>query len=221
MNSVRGRRAGLVAAVGCVIGLTGLVGCSGGEDAGPPEPSASRRPPVLPSPTPWPETRDAEEACGGNPFDPGAVVAYSPDGPAYDGPGLHPAVLLKPGVIPEVDVPQLPSEWGPSQGAGFAELIVCQYQDPGFEGEVIGDCVYLGGTLGDDNPDVRSARYDFRVFEARTGELVTEFTLDGTTTPDETCPETSYAPPSTYWQLVESDALENALRPLIEGPAPG
>ncbi|WP_059008903.1 hypothetical protein [Streptomyces specialis] len=176
---------------------------------------------MFPEPTPWPETRDGDEACGGDPFDPDAVVAYSPDGPAYEGTGPHPAVLHKVGVVPEVDLPLLPTAWAPSPYSGFTELLVCQYTDREFTGEKVGDCAYLGGTLGDANPEVWSARYVYRVFEARTGELVGEFALDGTTTPDETCPETSYAPPSTYRQLVESDALEEELRPLVEGPAPG
>ncbi len=148
-------------------------------------------------------------------------MPYSPGGPAWTGPGPHPAVLFRPGSVPEVEVPQLPQEWTPSAHRGFTRLVVCEHVDRGFRGEKVGDCAYLGGApYGNRNPEVFSARYVYRVFEARTGERVAEFTLDGTTSPEESCPETSYAPPSTYWQRVESDALEAELRPLIEGTAP-
>ncbi|UCM91638.1 hypothetical protein [Streptomyces marincola] len=201
-----------------------LCGCGGeGEPPtdGVPAVPTSPKPREIPMPPGPPETRDGYDACGGDPFDAGAVVAYSPDGPAWSGPGPHPAVLFRPGSLPEVEVPQLPQEWSGSAPYDFTQLVVCEYSDDEFEGEKVGDCSYLGGApYGDRDPEVFSERYIYRVFEAKTGEQVAEFSLDGTTSPDESCPETSYAPPSTYWQRVESDALEEELRPLVEGSAP-
>lgn len=56
-----------------------------------------------------------------------------------------------------------------------------------------------------------------RVFEAKTGTLVKRFTLRGTTTPEETCPEKAYAPAGAlYNQLIDNRALLAKVRPLVE-----
>ncbi|MFC9841942.1 hypothetical protein ACFWFF_11045 [Streptomyces sp. NPDC060223] len=70
----------------------------------------------------------------------------------------------------------------------------------------------LGGASG-----VNAARFIYRVLEGRTGALVKKFTLPGTTTPEETCPDTSYYPDGArYYQQVENKDLVARIRPLAE-----
>ncbi len=134
----------------------------------------------------------APTACGGSPFDPAAVSAYDPAAPPYGARGLHPVVLADDSGQP-VDrggPPDLPHEWVPRDGE-LPELIVCQYQNPVFQGTKVGSCRYESGPT--DNPshsvtDVLSARWVYRVFEARTDRLVDQFTLPGSAAPESSCP---------------------------------
>jgi hypothetical protein len=216
--------------VGALLSLA-LVGCSGGgeaerteDDAGSGSvvggPSGSPDPREIPTPEPAP-TATPEEACGGYPFDADAVRAYTPEGPAFAGDGVHPVELFAVGPRPyEGAGPGLPDDWVAVPFNGPAQLVVCEYQNGGHDGAVVGTCSYAGGSFGGNGEsEVRAARYTYRVFEAGTGEPVDTFTLDGTTGPDASCPDSSYAPAPTYYQLVESDALADALRPLVVGPA--
>ncbi len=230
----RGNAGGLrCLAVGGLLLSLALAGCVSGDggdgsstddadDAGSStaSPSGSPDPREIPTPEPPPPTRTSDEACGGYPYDPDAVRAYTPEGPAYAGAGVHPVAQFTVGPRPyEGAGAGLPDDWVAVPFNGPAQLVLCEYQNGGHAGAVVGTCAYAGGSFGGNGEsEVRAARYTFRVFEARTGELVDEFTLDGTTSPEDSCPESSYYPASTYYQLVERDALADALRPLATGP---
>ncbi|MFW6692292.1 hypothetical protein [Streptomyces sp. MAR4 CNX-425] len=229
MGRTRRGVAGVVLAV--VAGLAGPAACTGGDGdvyrRGGEDAKASGRP--SPSPDPLPRTppppapqvaRSAEEVCDfTEPFEAGKVKAYLPGGPAYKGPGPHPAVLFKDTLaVDESEPPQLPGDWAADFASGGARLVVCQYDDGDHPSRKVGTCTYLGGAnvAGDGEVDVLSARYVYRVFEARTGELVTKFTLDGTTSPERTCPDEALYPADDF-QLVTSGALADRLRPFVEG----
>ncbi|MEO3761942.1 hypothetical protein [Streptomyces sp. B5E4] len=229
MGRTRRGAAGLV--VFAVAGLAGPAACTGGDGdvyrRGGGDAKASSRP--SPSPDPLPRTppppahqavRSAEEACDfTEPFEAGKVKAYLPGGPAYKGPGPHPAVLFKDDIaVDESEPPQLPGDWTAAFATDDTRLVVCQYDDRDHPSRKVGTCTYLGGShnSGDGEYDVQSARYVFRVFEAATGEQVTEFALDGTTTPEETCPDSALYPAQDF-QLVTSDALADELRPFVTG----
>ncbi|WBB62371.1 hypothetical protein O7599_07525 [Streptomyces sp. WMMC500] len=222
MGRVRRGVAGVVLLA--VAGLAGPAACSAGGgdgDAKGPSPTSSYDPlPRTPPPPPRQVVRSSEEVCDfAEPFEAGKVKAYLPEGPAYAGPGPHPAVLFK-DEIPGADSepPYLPDGWDPAFDKHDTRLVVCQYDDWEHPSRTVGTCTYLGGAnnTGDGEVDVQSARYVYRVFEARTGELVTTFALDGTTSPEQTCPdETLYL--SSHFQLVTSKALADKLRPLVTG----
>ncbi|NYI03555.1 hypothetical protein [Allostreptomyces psammosilenae] len=224
-----GRR-GRAGALG-LLGVLGLTGCGGGfevpwaEEASP-SPTASVSTAPIPDywispPPPRNPTRTSTEACGGgDPFDPDAVLALTPGGPAYAGPGVHPVVLYETHTLAQdygSDEPVVPEGW--LAAPGEAQLVVCEYEDDAFVSETVGTCEYAGGSwIGDGTARVESMRYVYRVFEARTGELVDEFTLDGTSSPEETCPDSAYHP-TVFFQYVEREALTERLRPLVEGTA--
>ncbi|MFC5800059.1 hypothetical protein [Streptomyces formicae] len=204
----------------CVVGVGMLTtaGCDGTAEPAAAPTSAATRSVTPPVPrdlfSPRPEVvRTPQEACGGTPFRAGAVRAYTPDGPRYDGPGPHPVKLLR----MESDLlgmgPELPYQW---TGPRPAQLVVCEYEDETFDSRQVGTCEYLGGTVLGATARVQSARFVYRVFEARTGTLVRQFTLRGNTTPEETCPETTYAKTALYDQQVESKDLVAKIRPLVE-----
>ncbi|GAA2113407.1 hypothetical protein [Streptomyces synnematoformans] len=232
MGRVRRGVAGVVLAA--VAGLAGPVACGGGDgdvyrrgdgsaggDAAAPSPSPSSDPLPRTPPAPEPQVvRSAEEVCDfAEPFEAGKVKAYLPGGPAYQGPGPHPAVLFKDDLaVDESEPPQLPGAWTADYADADAQLVVCQYDDWDHPSRKVGTCTYLGGAnnTGDGEVDVHSARYVYRVFEARTGELVTKFALDGTTSPEETCPDSALYIADDF-QLVTDEALADKLRPLVTG----
>lgn len=177
-------------------------------------------PPASPTPSPSPTVRGEDEVCGAEPFKASAVRAYNPNAAAYAGPGIHPIRLFKPDVFDPGDLPpRLPTEWGSAE-ADRTQLVVCEYHDRSFPERTIDTCTYVGGSRPGVDAEVRTARYVYRVFEARTGRLVTTFKLNGTTSAKDLCPDETYAPASTYWQRVTSKALEERLRPLVTGDAP-
>lgn len=232
MGRVRRGVAGLV--LFAVAGAAGPAACTGGDgdvyrreggsadgDAKASSPSPSSDPlPRTPPPPAHQVVRSAEEVCDfTEPFEAGKVKAYLPDGPAYKGPGPHPAVLFKDDIaVEESEPPQLPGDWTTDFGNNDTQLVVCQYDDWNYPSRKVGTCTYLGGShnTGDGEVDVESARYIFRVFEAATGEPVTKFTLEGTTSPEQTCPDSTLYP-ATDFQLVTSDALADKLRPFVAG----
>ncbi|MEU6731766.1 hypothetical protein ABZ929_00930 [Streptomyces physcomitrii] len=214
--------AALVLAAGVL--LAGAACTSGTEHSGGTERSGGSEPPatrdVDPAtrgfPTPPPViTRSPAEACGQQPyvagsFDAKAVRAYTPQGPAYRGPGPHPVRLLR---ADSADGgPELPHQWAPPGGV---QLVVCEYEDTDFANRQVGICEYLGGDALGGTSRVESARWVYRVFEARTGTPVREFTLPGTTAPERTCPKTALAPGGAlYRQQVESADLRARIGPL-------
>ncbi|GAA2664600.1 hypothetical protein GCM10010400_25440 [Streptomyces aculeolatus] len=225
MGRVRRGVAGLVLVVAA--GLAGPAACSGGDggdDAKGPEdasPTSSHDPlPRTPPPPARQTVRSSEEVCDfKEPFEAGKVKAYLPEGPAYDGPGPHPAVLFKdevPGA--ESEPPYLPDGWDPAYDNHDTQLVVCQYDDWEHPSRTVGTCTYLGGAnnTGDGEVDVQSARYIYRVFEAATGEPVTTFALDGTTSPEQTCPDSALYIADDF-QLVTTEALADKLRPYVTG----
>jgi hypothetical protein len=212
-------------------GLTGLTACTDDQDPAKADgktsksASATRSSPVTPSFSPPPRKviRTSDEACDfTEPFKADEVKAYLPDGPAYSGKGPHPAVLFKSSDYgDDAREPQLPDKWLPAYFGDDTQLVVCQYNDNSHDSRDIGTCTYIGGSpnLGDGKAEVRSARYTYRVFEARTGKLVTTFAMNGTTSLEDTCPEEAYYP-TAFYQLVEGEDLADKLRPLIEGERP-
>ncbi|AKH85352.1 hypothetical protein AA958_27470 [Streptomyces sp. CNQ-509] len=224
MGRARRGVAGLVLAA--VAGLAGTAACTGGDDGGDAKGRKEADPTASPDPLPRtpPPARQtvasSEDACDfTGPFEAGKVKPYLPGGPAYEGPGPHPAVLFKDDIaVDESEPPQLPGDWTPDFANTDTQLVVCQYDDDSHDSRTVGTCTYLGGShnTGDGVVDVQSARYVFRVFEAATGEPVTKFALDGTTSPQQTCPDSALYP-ATDFQLVTSEALADRLRPFVAG----
>jgi hypothetical protein len=162
---------------------------------------------------------DADEACDfEKPFKIRSVKAYHPDGPAYSGKPPHLAVLFKDNGEDNDDDPgpHLPDKWAADYLGTETQLVVCQYDDDGYKSRKVGTCTYYGLSVrGDGKVDVRSARYIYRVFEAKTGKHLTTFTLNGSTSAQETCPKETWAP-TDYYQVVKSKDLADKLRPFVE-----
>ena len=211
-----------------------LTACAGGDrlsgGAGTTHPAATRHPTARPeprvpqTPNPRPTVRTSTLACGGDPYDADTVRAYRPGNPPYTGQGPHPVVLFKPHLLEDDRQPGVPERWRARALGTDAQLVVCEYDDDSFVSEDVGSCQYAGGSvggvpLGDGKATVRSARYVYRVFEARTGDLVGKFSLRGTTSAQESCPETAYRP-SVYFQQVRTEDLADRLRPLVETSLP-
>jgi hypothetical protein len=119
---------------------------------------------------------------------------------AYTGTGPHrvlgfnlgsdPFILPTPGIVPPDDPTLLPASWAAGNQDVFADdpqpidyqhaqLALCMSL-PTVTSQVVGSCSYtmedLGGGSG--TPvKVVSASYEFKLFEARTGRLVTSFRL--------------------------------------------
>ena len=168
----------------------------------------------TPTPTPARTAPDEHATCGG--FDGTEPrVAYSPDSPPYSGAGLHPIRLLK--LTGTDEQPKLPATWEGTPSELY-QLVVCQYYDASFTGRTVGTCAY-NGTDGETTAEVTSARYLYRVFEARTGRKISRFTLRGSTSAEESCPFSALNPTSFYQRVVSKD-LSEKLRPLVEGRAP-
>jgi hypothetical protein len=196
-----------------------LAACSS-ETKPPPGPSPS--PPVSAAPAPI----SPEVACdGGFPF--------SSESPPYRGAGPH-RMIGKEIRLQRVDAeytvyasspPNLPKSWAAvapgdpdftdvwtASSWEDAQLALCIIGPHLTSREPAGKC-----QIGFD-VDVFDATYDFRVIEARTGRMVQNFSLPGTT---ELCPFSYIAPagPPSIARAVSDDDLTNRLRPLVEEPA--
>ncbi|RAO52304.1 hypothetical protein ONO86_01887 [Micromonospora noduli] len=215
--------------VALVVGtLCGLTACTGDPDSPPasttPGPSAS----AIASPTwppPRPTIRTGEEACGGSTFDPRAVRPYNPDGPAYAGAPVHLAALFvmhsyAPGELES----ELPVEWQSQRHPGmypqqYTQLVVCEYFDDDYPSKKVDTCTYNTSTGDKQTAELRSARFTYRIFEAKTGKQVSRFSLPGTVN---SCRAVVYgAAGGTYYRLVLNDELTARLRPLVMARRPG
>jgi hypothetical protein len=188
-------------------------------EAKPPEPSAS--PSVSASPAPI----TSEVGCKGG-------IPFSANSLPYFGAGPH-KMIGKEVRLERRDAqytvyaprpPRLPKSWaavGPADpdftdvwtasSWDKAQLVLCII-GPHLAKEPAGKC-QIGFDVA-----IFDATYDFRVIEARTGKVVQEFSMPGTT---ELCPFEYLgpaAPPSIARQVADDD-LTKKLRPLVEEPA--
>ncbi|PRY02148.1 hypothetical protein [Allonocardiopsis opalescens] len=147
---------------------------------------------------------------------------YTGSADAYAGPGPHPVVhhlLAGPAGGGPLDYYEggtpLPEEWDAGDSPERAPLVLCEYV---IAGGTVGRCDYRPGFDGVEVtslPLVRTTR-DFRLYEARTGELVAEFELEGTSG----CPDRmTYRSerPERVEQSADPDELRERLRPFVEG----
>ncbi|MBQ0904120.1 hypothetical protein [Micromonospora sp. U21] len=208
--------------------LCGLTACTGEPDPSPtsttPVPSAS----TAASPTwppPRPTIRTGEEACGGSAFNPRAVRPYNPDGPAYAGAPIHLTALfvMHPYASGELES-ELPGEWQAQWHPGmypeqYTQLVVCEYFDDDYQSKKVETCTYNTSTGGKKTAELRSARFIYRIFEAKTGKQVSRFTLPGRVN---SCPAVVYgAAGGAHYQLVLNEELTAKLRPLVMARRPG
>ncbi|MEV0633428.1 hypothetical protein AB0I77_00310 [Streptomyces sp. NPDC050619] len=123
---------------------------------------------------------------------------------------------------------QLPENWLLSRGDSgryqldTLQLVACAYQyEVGGEGE-LGVCRYQdssGNTYGDTTV---TAKYDFRVYVAATGKLLSTFTVEGE---DQSCPTSRWVYPGegeNFDIAAEPDyaEVEHRLKPLVERNVP-
>lgn len=147
------------------------------------------------------------------------------DAPAYTGRGPHKIIVDGPSGATD----GLPDDWVPARGEGGAyqvgelELVACEYQYAvGAEGD-LETCTYTpigGGPTS--TFTARSAKYDYRVYEATTGKLLTSFTLDAVA---ETCAAHRSVPGgeathSTFAGYPDDEELERRLEPLVTAARP-
>ncbi|MBM0276151.1 hypothetical protein [Micromonospora tarensis] len=211
-----------------IVALGGLSACGGEPDSPPasttPTPSAS----TAASPTwppPRPTIRTDQEACGGSTFNPKAVRPYNPDGPAYAGAGVHLAALFVMHSYAPVELEsELPTEWQAQWQPGMypeqnTQLVICEYFDDDYPSRKVETCTYRGSDGTRTTAELRSARFIYRVFEARTGKQVSRFTLPGRVN---SCRAVVYGVArGTYYQLVLAEELTAKLRPLVLARRPG
>jgi hypothetical protein len=208
--------------------MCGLTACTGDPDppraSTTPAPSAS----TAASPTwppPRPTIRTGEEACGGSTFNPRAVRPYNPDGPAYAGPPIHLAALFVMHSYSSQELgSELPGEWQSQRHPGmypqqYTQLVVCEYFDDDYPSKKVETCTYNTSAGGKKTVELRSARFIYRVFEAKTGKQVSHFTLPGRVN---SCPAIVYgAAGGMYYQLVLNEELTAKLRLLVMARRPG
>jgi hypothetical protein len=175
------------------------------------EPAAPAPKPALPS-DPCPEDRPNGEVRQPN--------EYTDRAAPYTGTGPHLMVLVE--AVPGVNhVYQgysvadrlLPAKWlaQSEDEKPRAQLIVCEYAVS--IGALVRTCEYIGA----DPVRLLRAAYVYRVFEARTGKPVTEFTLDsGANCPPSIEVWNGGPPPQDMLQSTAFDDLKNALRPVVE-----
>jgi hypothetical protein len=173
-----------------------------------------------------PSATSSEQFCGtkynDREFSQSQVLPADPMAAQYAGPGPHPVSVVVP-IIDEAglqnDDTSLPSNWAAADPR-HAQLTVCLYLDHGYQGRQVGKCDYFGFGQPDYSLPVKSARYIVRVFETRTGALVKQLTVDGSTKPDLSCPLKSWGSDVIVYQRVEKDDLIAVLRPVVEGKRP-
>ncbi|MFE1796011.1 hypothetical protein ACFW9L_07565 [Streptomyces sp. NPDC059517] len=173
---------------------------------------------------------DTAAACqGGKPFSTGSAP--------YEGPGPHEALGFQlsdydqekyiapdpPGLFPDAwasNVEGTREVFHPSpEPADYeqAQLAVCM-SGPRVTEKRAGVCSY-GETfslVGTNDIGMVTARYEFKVFEARTGKLLKAFTMDGA----DFCPKKiDFKGGQLIAQGTDNIRLADELRPLIEGAA--
>ena len=168
-------------------------------------------------------------ACNG-------TYPYDPAAPVYAGPGPHPLGLervLLPGDGPDTYRIQdngLGGSLGPWLSAtdpdsdGIytgAQLLLCYQVATDAAAAPVGACEYPETDTQDfARLDVVPATYVFAVYEAKTGAFVETFTIPGTATPADSCPELIvFTDQTQIAQGVDTTALVDRLRPRIEAPA--
>jgi hypothetical protein len=160
---------------------------------------------------------EPEDACGGNPFDPKKVQAYNADGPPYAGRGIHLSELVN---LDFADThTQLPRDWNArlTSTAGEVQLLICEWRDESYRSKTVDTCRYESTDDTKSTAKSVSARYRYRVFEAKSGRQITTFTLMGSLNG---CPgSTPGGVSEEYYQRVDDADLTAKLRPFVVGPA--
>lgn len=222
-----------------------LAACSG--PARPGAGSASHASPVRssvrPAPSQTPTITDELTACQGG-------VPFYAASPPYTGAGPHRVIGLNLGddseavpanstIVPPDDPVFFPASWAADyqdeisdvfvlapQEADYrhAELVLCMSL-PEAIGGVLGTCSYspeddaLGG--GGFPVHIVSAAYEFKLFESRTGHLLTSFRL--TSSDRYSCPAgLSSGELNLKYKIAAqpgTDAIAAKVRPFVEGPA--
>jgi hypothetical protein len=179
------------------------------------EPSVTTEPPSPTGRTV--EVVEPKDACGGNPFNPKKVRAYNADGPAYAGQGIHPSELVN--LDFANNYTELPRDWNArlTSAPGEVQLLICEWRDESYRSRTVDTCDYESTDDSKSTAKSVSARYRYRVFEAKTGRQVTTFTLMGSLTG---CPAaTAGGVSEQYYERVADDDLAAKLRPFVVGPA--
>jgi hypothetical protein len=197
-----------------------IAGCSTDKPTARATPSATPTPtptPVKPSPPPRPPGVSAEVACGGTAHN---LKAYDPGAAAYAGNRLHKATIERMSSNGSATITtDLPKAWDASLNFldHIAELLVCEQRDASYHSHTVNTCRYTGDDGTKSTAKVLSARYRYRVFEARTGRPVVTFTLPATV---DSCPGiVQGSADDTYYQVVNDSQLAAKLKPYVVGPA--
>jgi hypothetical protein len=157
------------------------------------------------SPEPSAAPSIAASVC---PADGTAATPLDANAAPYSGPAPHPARLLRVADGRPSAESGLPAEWTTPNDAAV-QLAVCEHVTVGREAD---ECAYSDGS----RVPVLDATYRYRVYAARTGKAVTEFTLPGVGW--HCAPVTSSAgPPGAVVKLPSAKALADALRPTVTG----
>jgi hypothetical protein len=112
---------------------------------------------------------------------------------------------------------RLPYQWSLQWPPTSIQLVVCEHLDETFRNRKVDTCTYTDSSDRKTSADLLSARYVYRVFEARTGRPLTRFSLRGSLN---SCPGfVTGGPGGPYYQYVDSKDLVARLRPFIVGAA--
>jgi hypothetical protein len=180
-----------------------------------PTPTATTTEPSITIEPPSPTRRtvkavEPEDACGGNPFDPKKVQPYA-------GQGIHLSELVN---LDFADTStQLPRDWNArlTSTPGQVQLLICEWRDESYRSRTVDTCRYESTDDTKSTAKSVSARYRYRVFEAKTGRQITTFTLMGSLSG---CPASIAGGVSEeYYQRVDDADLAAKLRPFVVGPA--
>ena len=184
--------------------------------------------PTEPADPPSPVLRDPKVACGGRDYNTKQSPAFYPDGQPYAGKGIHHLVMAaidnyNAEAVEDLDSTKLPNLWSPGSVPGmypdrFTQLLLCVYQDRKYPGRTVDTCKYKDGDKIRTTAKLLSARYQYRLLEAKTGRQITTFSMTGT---EDTCPAIVHSDfeGRKYYQIVSDAALTAKLRPYVEGTA--
>lgn len=143
----------------------------------------------------------------------------------YTGPGPH-HIVGDSVSGPDVNV-VLPADWRLPRGdkgtyrLATLELVICAYEYAVGEGKDLGSCTWHAGDRAE-TLIKQNARYDYHVFEAATGRLVTTITLPAVA--GDSCAQIRElkGPPGTTTVRLPAgpswDELTRRLEPLVTGP---